>query len=101
MAILASVDVPASQTRIYRVVRGVVVGQIYMCNRSSTATTIDIWFVPKDDTPGDDNQVFSNLALGGDKTTLLEADDLRLAPGETIFATAALATITMQVQSNP
>jgi len=99
MAIMASSDVGTSEKLIHRLSSTDRVGSILISNRSATTTTIEIWFVPPQESTADKYLVFPGITLKGNRTTIIQQGDIKLGTYDSIFAKAAADTVTLQVHS--
>ena len=61
---------------------------IYMCNRSGTATTFNLYAVPAGFTANANNIIYSNKQVASNDTYIMDLEKLFLGPNDALVANA-------------
>lgn len=59
---------------------------MHFCNYTNNGATANVWIVPNGGTPGSNNIVYSNVALTGQNTLVVDTEKIILANGDAIYA---------------
>jgi hypothetical protein len=64
---------------------------LHFCNYSNNGATANVWLVPSGGTANSGTIIYSNVALTGQNTLVVDTEKIIFANGDAIYANASLA----------
>jgi len=99
MSIVNATLTDSTATAVYTSAGNSAVTTMYLCNKTSTATTINLFVVSSGFQANGTNIVYSNLSIAGNDTYILETERLLFNNGDLIAANASAASTVIATTS--
>jgi hypothetical protein len=99
MSIVNATLTDSTATAVYTSAGNSAVTTMYLCNKTSTATTINLFVVSSGFQANGLNIVYSNLSIAGNDTYILETERLLFNNGDLIAANASAASTVIATTS--
>lgn len=92
MSIVNAIITNSTANAVYTSAGNSAVTTVYLCNKTSTATTINVFVVNSGFQANGENIIYSNLSIAGNDTYVMEAERILFNNGDFVAANASAAS---------